>query len=146
MMDDELKKKFQEYQALNESRLEDVALTFSLEGVKRDLKGFIQKKISFNVRVMEHFSNMLGGLAAGDKAVVRDIIRDKDSPINSMIDHLLNESRVVNNILNTTIFGLLNQENLLSTADGPSESPKGMENRKENEETNINTKNLAESE
>lgn len=138
-MDEELKRKFQDYQKMNGSRLEDVALTFSLEGINRDLKGFIQKKISFNIRVMEHFSNMLGGLATGDKNVVKDILKDKGSPINTMIDHLLSEAKVVNHILNTTIFGLLNRENLLSSSNIADDGEEMTEDKE------IDTKNTADS-
>ena len=143
-MNDDLKKKFQEYQEMNNIRLEEVAYTFSMEGINRDLKGFIQKKISFNVRAMEHISTVLSGLANGDKANVRNILKDQESPINQMIQHLLTETRVVNSFLNTTIFGLLKREVLLSESD-ISEALK--EEEIEEEETNISsdTNNKAES-
>ena len=108
---DNVKRKFDRF---NEERLKATAVTFSLEGVSRDLKSFIQKKVHFNTKVTEQIMSLLYSVMTSDKKTIKDILENKDNPLCKILDHLVLEIKSVNDVLNYVIDGLIAREDILN--------------------------------
>jgi uncharacterized protein YfkK (UPF0435 family) len=90
-MADEIREKIDQY---NEMLLKNTALTFSSEGISRDIKVLISKKAEF-------VSDMLTGLAAViDASSSHKVSSRRAKLFDEMLDHALLEVRMVNSTLN----------------------------------------------
>jgi len=99
----------------NESMLKGTALTFTLEGLSKDLDKYLQKKITFNNRSFKYLSEMIQSLSASSSPELKKEIFKKDSQINKMLIHLNEEITVINYFLNKTVEKILNNEAALKS-------------------------------
>jgi hypothetical protein len=108
---DNIKRKFEKF---NEERLKTAAVTFSLEGISRDLKTFIHKKVHFNTKVTEQVMTLFYSAMNADKKNVKDLLNNKSSPLFQLLEHLVVEVKTVNDVLNYIIDGLIAREEVLN--------------------------------
>lgn len=99
-MQDDLKNKFEEF---NEQVLKNTAVTFSLEGFSKDLNNYVQKKITFNTRMMKHLTLLVNSIIQSDsKAIKNSLLREDSLPVTTL-KHIYEESQVTNGLLNYII-------------------------------------------
>ncbi|MBD3261274.1 MAG: hypothetical protein GF334_06250 [Candidatus Altiarchaeales archaeon] len=110
-MSDEMDDRLKEY---NEFMLKNAALTFSLEGLSKDLKSFLHKKISYNTEMMKHLTSMFRSVTTCEEKEVRLALLKEDSLVRSMVRHLYQEMRVTDMALNLIIQKLLERESTLT--------------------------------
>lgn len=118
---DEVQKKMDEY---HEFLLKNAAITFSIEGMSRDIKNFIQKKISFNRVCLTQLTKIIHSISKSDLKDVKMSFMKKTETIYKMFDHLYSEMKVTNTILNMVIQKSLEKEKILND-----ERPKEKEHR-----------------
>jgi hypothetical protein len=104
---EDLNKKAKEF---NEFLLKQTAITFSLEGVSKDLKGLIQKKITHNRINLTQLSHMLQSLMCSDSKPIKEGTLKKGSPVLDLMNHIIKEIKVTDTMLNITISSLMNKE------------------------------------
>ena len=97
-MDKGLQKKMDQY---NELMLRSTALTFSLEGLSRDLKVLLARKTEFLVSIAESTAKMIGS-------------RKRPKSVDALVDHLLEEVKGTNHTLNYVIMKILEKETSLA--------------------------------
>lgn len=107
----EIQKKFDEF---NSQRLENTAVTFALEGVSRDLKLLLNKKMMFTSKLTQYTTNLIASLSSASPAQTKKIF-DKDSPAASMLDQAMTESKEISNMMNKVIYRLIEREDMLNS-------------------------------
>lgn len=110
-MSEEMDERLRDY---NEFMLKNAALTFSLEGLSKDLKSFLHKKISYNTEMMKHLTSMFRSVTTCEEKEVRMALLKEDSLVRAMVKHLYQEMRVTDMALNLIIQKLLERENTLT--------------------------------
>jgi replication initiation and membrane attachment protein DnaB len=124
-IEENMDKKLEEF---NEFMLKQAAITFSMEGVSKDLKGFLQKKISHNKTNITQLALMVSSIAQSPSKELRDGAVKKGSIIHLMLDHVLKEIRFTDTVMNVVIQNVLNKEAMLSSEKAtqqPGEASKG---------------------
>jgi len=124
-----IKRKFEKF---NEERLKTAAVTFSLEGISRDLKVFIHKKVHFNTKVTEQVMGLLYSIMNADKRNIKELLENKENPLFKLLEHLVGEVKSVNDILNYIIDGLIAREEVLKN-DSEDDKTKQADIRKQQE-------------
>jgi len=112
MENEDLTKKTDEF---NEFMLKQAAITFSAEGVSRDLKNFIQKKIVHNRSNFENLTGIIYAITQSDSKVLKNKLFDKDSPISGLLDHIIKEIKITDVALNLVTQNMLTKEALLNS-------------------------------
>jgi hypothetical protein len=112
MQNDEFSKKTEEF---NEFMLKQAAITISSEGVSRDLKAFIQKKIHHDEMVLTQASQMLTAMVSSESEAIRESVLKKGNPIHKLLDHALKEIRITDVALNIAIQSMLSKEDALAS-------------------------------
>lgn len=105
----------------NSAYLEQAAITFSAEGISKDLKYFIEKKIYHNKESLANVSKMLENVvkchnktADGDKKDGFDLSRS--GPLYKLLNHTLKEIKVSDTFLNMIIHMLIDKSMYLEKA------------------------------
>lgn len=101
-MDEELQKKMDMY---NEMLLKSTALTFTSEGISKDIKSLLSKKAEF-------VSSMMTGLAALIEAASssRKSTGKRQQMFDAMLEHALDESRTLNSTINYMLVRMFEKE------------------------------------
>jgi hypothetical protein len=99
---------------LNENLLKTTAITFSLEGISRDLETYVQKKVTFNNRNLKHVSDIIRSLSTCDAEIQRSFLK-KGSSVTKILDQSLAEIENVNSILTFIIQKTISKENILNS-------------------------------
>lgn len=100
-MDEELQKKMDGY---NEMLLKNTAITFSSEGLTRDLKVLITRKADFVADMLNGMAALIGSLPASKSS------RKRAQMIDAMLNHALNEVHTVNSTMNYVIARIFEKE------------------------------------
>lgn len=124
-----IKRKFEKF---NEERLKTTAVTFSLEGISRDLKTFVHKKVQFNTKVTEQVMGLFYSVMSADKKNTKELLENKGSPLFTLLEHLVGEIKAVNEVLNYIIDGLIAREEVLKN-DSEDDKTKQADIRKQQE-------------
>ena len=98
----------------NEFMLKQTAITFSLEGVSKDLKSYLQKKISHNRVNITQVTEMIAALSHSPSKTLRDGALKKGSQLNTLLTHVTDEVRFTDMALNLIIQSIMAKEALLS--------------------------------
>lgn len=98
----------------NESMLKTTAITFSLEGISRDLETYIQKQITFNNRNFKHLSTIIRSLSACGEEVQKNFFSKRGSLITRMLEQSLDEQENINTLLTFIIQRIISKETNLS--------------------------------
>jgi translation initiation factor 2 alpha subunit (eIF-2alpha) len=112
MENEELMKKTDEF---NEFLLKQAALTFSAEGVSRDLKNFIQKKIVHNRNNFENLTGIITAITQSDSKVLKNKLFEKDSQISGLLEHIIKEIKITDVALSIVMQNMLSKEALLNS-------------------------------
>jgi len=99
---------------LNESLFETTAITFSLEGISRDLETYIQKKITFNNRNFKHIATIINSISSCGASAQKAFLK-KGTPVASMLEHSLIEMENTNALLTFILQNIISRENILSS-------------------------------
>jgi len=110
--EEEQRKKLEDY---HEFLLQNAAVTFSLEGISRDLKTFIQKKIMYNINTIRHLTSMYRSLSGCTSKEVQNALVNPNYLLNQMLNHVFEEMRTTNMSLNVIIKKMLERESNLNT-------------------------------
>jgi fatty acid/phospholipid biosynthesis enzyme len=122
--DEKMEKKIEEF---NEFMLKQAAITFSLEGVSKDLKNFLQKKIVHNRTNITQLTSMVTAVAHSPSKELREGSLTKGSIMYGLLDHIVREIRFTDMALNVVIQNIMNKEAMLSSEKDPStEREKGV--------------------
>jgi len=109
---DDLRKKAEEH---NEELLKNTAFTFSLEGVSRDVKSFIQKKISFTNHCLKNVTEMLSSLFESNVTWRKSVLsKEGEKILTDMLKHLHREMEITNMALNLIIQNAMKREDALN--------------------------------
>jgi len=99
----------------NEYMLKQAAITFSMEGISRDLKAFLQKKITHNRTNMTQLSALISSIMQSGSKSVKENVFKKGSYIADMLEHTVKESKFIDVALNLIIQNILTKEAILSS-------------------------------
>jgi hypothetical protein len=99
----------------NENFLKNTAITFSMEGLSKDLDKYLQKKITFNTRSLKYVTLMVSALSDSKSKVLQRMISNKSSEINKLLTLISNESSTINGILDFIIQRIMNNEDKLNS-------------------------------
>lgn len=107
-------------ESFNEDILKSTAVTFSLEGINKDLGSYIQKKITFNNRSIKHLTDLVRCLAESENTeLVNNFLssgsKNKKSSLNKLMDHLTDEIEATNSLINFVIQRIIESENSLNS-------------------------------
>lgn len=94
----------------NEKLLKTTAVTFSLEGISRDLQTFIQKKITFNNRNLKHISEIIRSLSSIERPKEQKDLLSNNEYLAEMIKHTNKEIQETNNFLNIIVKNVMDKE------------------------------------
>ena len=108
---DDLGKKIEEF---NEFMLKQTAITFSMEGISKDLKTFLQKKISHNRTNLTQLASIISAIATSGTKSLKEELLKKNSPTYQLFDHVLKEIKITDVALDIIIQNMLNKEAALS--------------------------------
>jgi len=97
---------------LNEDLLQSVALTFSSDGISKDLKNFIQKKLFLTTNVFRDITQLASSFTKSSPEV-QALLTDTESPISVMLKDSFKEVQITNKTLNKIVKNTLEQEYLL---------------------------------
>ena len=122
--DEKMEKKIEEF---NEFMLKQAAITFSLEGVSKDLKNFLQKKIAHNRTNITQLTSLVTAVAQSPSKELRDGAIQKNSLIHTLLDHVVKEVRFTDMVLNVIIQNIMNKEAMLSSDRSPSKDQETVE-------------------
>jgi hypothetical protein len=96
-------------ESFSEDLLKTTAITFSLEGVSRDLEVYIQKKVTFNNRNIKHISDIIRSISSCPEAIQNEMLKES-SPLMSMLNESLEEVKRINSILTFVIQKVITKE------------------------------------
>lgn len=116
--EDNVKNNSEEY---NKLLLKQSAITFSLEGISKDIKIFIQKKISHNRSTLSHFTQLMDLTLNSEIIETSKEALKKGGPLNTLFQHIVTEIVKTDRYLDSVIETILEKEKIL---------------KKEKEETN----------
>ena len=97
---------------LNEQMLKSTAITFSLEGISRDLEVYLQKKITFNNRNFKHVSDIIRSVSSCGEEIQKSFLK-KGSPISNLLDQSISEIENINAMLTFVIDNIISKESIL---------------------------------
>jgi hypothetical protein len=99
---------------VNEKLLKTAAITFSLEGMSKDLEIYMQKKITLNNRNLKHISDIIRSLSSCGVEVQKNLLRN-GSPLSKMLEHTAEEMSGVNTLLTYVLEKIISKEILLNS-------------------------------
>jgi len=100
---------------INEEMLKNAALTFSLEGISRDLKNFLNKKVYYNTNSLKCLADIIESITQSNSKSIKEALLNKSSLTIQMYQHIFDEMRVTNLTLNFIIQKSLEREkNIMS--------------------------------
>ena len=111
MSEEDLKKKFEKYQ---EDMLKNAAITFSMEGLSKDIKFFLQKKMSYNLDCQKNIVELVKAVSSCEDTKVRSSLLNEGSIVRSMLMYSYGETRLVDMMLNMIIQKIFEKEVSLS--------------------------------
>jgi hypothetical protein len=114
---EDLNRKAKEF---NESLLKQTALTFSLEGISKDIKALLHKKITHNRTNLTQLSHMLQSLMCSDSKPIKEGTLKKGGPILDLLNHVIKEIKVTDTMLDILISNMMNKEATLMVEKNPS--------------------------
>ena len=98
----------------NEHLLKQTALTFSLEGMKKDIKYLIGKKVGFNRMALGHVTRMLEALSTGFDKKTQANLTSPGTPIGDLMDHVFGEIEQTNELISTQLDQVLKRHEVVS--------------------------------
>lgn len=99
-MDDIDKNAAEEY---NKQLLKQTAVTFSLEGTSKDLKYFIQKKVSHNKTNLVYLTQLMDLTINSETDEVIEQAFKKGGPLKGLLEHIYSEIVKTDALLNKAI-------------------------------------------
>src|SRR4030042_1011579 len=99
-MDDINKNAAEEY---NKQLLKQTAVTFSLEGTSKDLKYFIQKKVSHNKTNLVYLTQLMDLAINSETDEVIEQAFKKGGPLKGLLEHIYSEIVKTDALLNRAI-------------------------------------------
>lgn len=112
--EDNIKNSSEEF---NKILLKQSAITFSLEGVSKDLKIFIQKKISHNRSTLAHLTQLMDLTLNSE---IHDVAKEalkKGGPLSTLLQHIVTEVIKTDQYLDDIIKNVLEKEKILKKED-----------------------------
>jgi len=94
----------------NKKILEQAALTFSAEGTSKDLKGFLQKRITHNRIIMNNLTQMMDLTLNSSSKKVRDAAYEKEGPLWVLLNHAVKEIMRTDDMLDSVLFHVIQKE------------------------------------
>jgi hypothetical protein len=78
----------------NEQTFHNMAMTFSLEGVTKDIQDILQRKMNFHVKALKELSGIVASIAScSDISIRKKLINDSD--ISELIQVTVNDYKVI---------------------------------------------------
>lgn len=101
----------------SEEMLKETAITFTTEGLSKDLKTYMQKKVALASHVFRHLTYTAQSYAkSGNKELIKSLL-DKNSAISIMLRETFNEIQLINMGLNLIIERTMETEQQLISED-----------------------------
>ena len=94
----------------NRKILEQAALTFSAEGISKDLKGYLQKRITHNRIILNNLTQMMDLTLNSSSKKVRDEAYAKEGPLWILLNHAVKEIVRTDDFLDTVLFHVIQKE------------------------------------
>lgn len=111
---DNIRNSSEEY---NKFLLKQSAITFSLEGVSKDLKIFIQKKISHNKSALVHLTQLMDLTLSSEIPSISKEALKKGGPLDVLLQHVITEVIKTDRYLDNIIESVLEKEKVLKEED-----------------------------
>lgn len=111
---DNIRNSSEEY---NKFLLKQSAITFSLEGVSKDLKIFIQKKISHNKSALVHLTQLMDLTLSSEIPSISKEALKKGGPLDILLQHVITEVIKTDRYLDSIIESVLEKEKVLKEED-----------------------------
>ena len=96
----------------NEQQFTNMAITFSLEGVTKDIQDILQKKMSYHIRALKEVSGIINSVASSKDCRVRRMLL-KDSNIKSLLDVTLSDYKIITASTNIILQELMKKKQFL---------------------------------
>ena len=110
--DENIEKKLEQF---NEFMLKQAAITFSMEGVSKDLKSFLQKKLSHNKTNITQLATMISAISQSPSKELRDGSLRKGSILYDLLSHVMKEAKFTDMALNLIIQNIMTKEAMLAS-------------------------------
>lgn len=103
----------QKAKEFNEFLLKQTAVTFSMEGLSKDLKVFLSKKISHNKTNLTQVSSIIQSLMCSDSKPIKEATLKKGSAVLDLLNHIIKEVKITDTMLDILISTMINKEDSL---------------------------------
>lgn len=110
--EEHMEKKLEEF---NEFLLKQAAITFSMEGVSKDLKSFLQKKLAHNRTNITQLANMVSAVSQSPSKELRDGSLRRGSILYDLLSHVMKEAKFTDMALNLIIQNIMTKEAMLAS-------------------------------
>jgi len=101
----------------NKQILKQTAITFSLDGISKDLKYFIQKRVTHNRISLSYLTRILDLAVNSGSKTARDSVFKKGNPLQEMLEHMVKEIISTDILIDDILESIVKKEKYL-TEDG----------------------------
>lgn len=95
---------------MNEKFLEQTAMTFAAEGISKDLKYFLQKRVSQNRTTLSYVTKLVDLCLESGVQDGKEMAFNKKGPIQDLFRHVIKEIKMTDAFLDQLIDGLIESE------------------------------------
>ena len=105
----------------NEQLFTNMAMTFSLEGVTKDIQEILQKKMNYHIKALKEVNGIISSISSSKDIRVRRMLL-KDPKIRSLLDVALEDFKVITASTNVILQELMQKKQFLIDQDSETET------------------------
>jgi hypothetical protein len=94
----------------NRKILEQAAITISAEGTSKDLKGYLQKRITHNRIILNNLTQIMDMTLSSSSKKIKETAYEKEGPIWILLNHAVKEVIRTDDMLDTVLFHIIHKE------------------------------------
>jgi hypothetical protein len=108
----------------NEQLFTNMAMTFSLEGVTKDIQEILQRKMNYHVKALKEISGIIGAIASSKDLKVRRKLIDEKSDISNLLRVTLDDYKIIVGSTTLMLKDLLKKKQFINDEILPTEEVK----------------------
>jgi hypothetical protein len=95
----------------NEQIFKNMAMTFSIEGITKDIQGILQKKMNYNIRVLRELSDIIKSISASRNNSIKKSLLE-GAKLSNFITDVYEDFKVISGTTNIILSELLKKKKL----------------------------------
>jgi bacterioferritin (cytochrome b1) len=95
----------------NEQIFKNMAMTFSIEGITKDIQEILQKKMNYNTRVLRELSDIINSITDSKDNSIKRALLEK-AKISAFITDIYEDFKVISGTTNIILSELLKKKKL----------------------------------